>query len=90
MQMKGERIVAFIISVKIFVSSYMPKLRGPFSSLRRKFSFLHPSYHVKKKCYLRVFAKLPMFHDNEKPYAEREILIENAVFQMLTESIEDS
>lgn len=31
-----------------------------------------------------------MFHNNEKPYAEGEILIENAVFQMLTESIEDS
>lgn len=36
-----------------------------------------------------AFFKLSVFHNNEKPYAEGEILIENAVFHMLTESIED-
>lgn len=44
----------------------------------------------KSQRYLKVFSKLSILHNNEKPYAEGEILIENAVFQMLTESIEDS
>lgn len=39
---------------------------------------------------ISVFSKLSILHNNEKPYAEGEILIENAVFHMLTESIEDS